>query len=69
MLCRVCNIDKPLTEYYFRGGSKTKYMTLCKNCHNKRCAESKLSIINEDKPFSKKEFVLLGQSKHWGKRS
>jgi hypothetical protein len=32
--CSVCEIDKPLIDFYKKGTNRPGYMTLCKKCHD-----------------------------------
>lgn len=37
--CRICNEEKPMSEFYKNPGMKDGHINNCKSCHNKRCVE------------------------------
>lgn len=42
-MCRICGVEKPITEFYKHNHTKDGYRNECKECHSKK----EKSIIKE----------------------
>ncbi len=50
--CKLCALEKPLTEYYVSRTARSGYQSRCKRCDNRRNGVGKpLRIADRDEPF------------------
>lgn len=38
-MCRICGVEKPITEFYKHNHTKDDYRNECKECHSKKGKE------------------------------
>jgi hypothetical protein len=54
-ICRICNIEKNLTEFHFREDNQ-KYRTECKSCNYRKQKERNSKKINEIREYKREYF-------------
>jgi len=52
--CRICKVEKPLTEFYKNAAMRSGYINNCKTCHNERSSEWRKENLERVKENSRK---------------
>jgi hypothetical protein len=64
-MCRICNIEKKVTEFYKRKNSIDGYRNDCKDCQNKKSLENPNRNLNKKNYYISNKEKIKEKSKKW----